>query len=298
GLGLKRRAAEAEAQLSESRVRDVTACLDRAVVEIDGLRRQILLELGSIDDDALDDGDLTVRSAEGTTYSSPLQSLPATERLRDRLDTLRSRLRVMTAADDAVKDYEELRNRFEFLRTQAEDLARSADTLRHAIDETQATMRSRFDVTFAQVSASFTRRFSELFGGGTAKLVLDQDGDGMGIDVIAQPPGKRSQSLATLSGGERALTAASLLFALIETSPPPFCLLDEVDAALDETNVARFCESLRNLSATTQFLIITHNRRTMEAASALWGLTLEGRTETRVLSTRLPSDSLAGSMLH
>ena len=120
------------------------------------------------------------------------------------------------------------------------------------------------------------------------RLVLGPVGDINGVDIIAQPPGKRSQSLATLSGGERALAAAALLFALIEASPPPFCVLDEVDAALDEGNVGRFCAALQDLSDRTQFIIITHNRRTMESASTIYGLTLENRCESRILSLRLP----------
>ena len=285
------RASDVLVNQTDTVAREVFSRLEKADLELDGLRRQVMLELGPIDQEAIDDGHFAVQLGDGVTRSAPLVTIGHDERLKDRLDTLRSRLKLMTDGIDAVAEYEAARERLDFLREQHGDLTRSTQTLRAAIDETRTTMRERFDITFAQVGAAFSRRFAELFAGGTAKLVLDADGSGTGIDVLAQPPGKRSQSLATLSGGERALTAASLLFALIEASPPPFCLLDEVDAALDENNVTRFCATLKELAAKTQFLVITHNRRTMEAASAICGLTLEGRCETKVLSMRLPIGS-------
>jgi chromosome segregation protein len=174
--------------------------------------------------------------------------------------------------------------------TQSADLGSTATTLHEAIAEIDELMRSRFAATFDAVSAGFSRRFADLFGGGTAHLAVEPNGDELGVDVFAQPPGKRTQGLATLSGGERALTAAALLFSLIETNPPPFCVLDEVDAALDEVNVLRFAGCLRELSEQTQFVIITHNRRTMEAASTIYGLTLEDQCESRLLSLQLPTE--------
>jgi chromosome segregation protein len=192
-----------------------------------------------------------------------------------------------------VTEYEATRARLAFLNGQSVDLQHSAETLRATIGETRETMRARFVDTFTVVNAAFSRRFATLFGGGFARLVVDGGDEAAGVEVLAQPPGKRTQSLTALSGGERALTAAALLFALIEANPPPFCVLDEVDAALDESNVGRFCGALEELSRRTQFLVVTHNRQTMESAGAIYGLTLEQRSESRVLSLRLPVGRLA-----
>jgi chromosome segregation protein len=154
-------------------------------------------------------------------------------------------------------------------------------------------MRERFDQTFALVSAAFSETFVELFGGGTARLLLvageseNGERDTGGIDIVAQPPGKRLQSLALLSGGERALTAAALLFAILKVNPTPFCLLDEVDAALDEANVVRFREQLQHLAAETQAIIITHNRGTIEIADTLYGVSMRDDGVSTVLSLRL-----------
>ncbi len=271
-----------------SRLQDAERRLQLADAELDGLRQQVLLELGPVDDQALGQGELRAMPPEGPPVVAKIETLPEAERLRSRLDSLRSRLRGLPIMRDAVTEYESARSRFDFLSAQAADLRRTITMLHETIDETRSTMSARFDETFATVSAAFARRFVELFGGGCARLVLEgEDDDAAGIEVIAQPPGKRANSLAMLSGGERALTAAALLFALIEANPPPFCVLDEVDAALDESNVGRFCSALQGLSERTQFIVITHNRRTMEAAARIYGLALENRCETRVLAVQL-----------
>ena len=150
-------------------------------------------------------------------------------------------------------------------------------------------MRRRFEETFQAVAAEFKRYFTMLFAGGTARLVLTDPDDpqATGVEIIAQPPGKRLQSLAMLSGGERALTAVALLFALLSVSPTPFCLLDEVDAPLDDANVERFVTLLKEMSQTAQFIVITHNKRTMEAADILYGITMEEEGVSKVISVRM-----------
>ena len=152
-------------------------------------------------------------------------------------------------------------------------------------------MRLRFDETFARVAAAFAENFAVLFGGGAARLVMtggDEPGRGdPGIDIVAQPPGKRLQSLALLSGGERALTAAALLFAILHVNPAPFCLLDEVDAALDEANIVRVRERLRALADQTQVVVVTHNRGTIEIADTLYGVSMGADGVSQVLSLRL-----------
>ena len=147
----------------------------------------------------------------------------------------------------------------------------------------------QFTSTFRALESAFDRRFNQLFGGGFARLSLTVPGDvaGSGVEIVARPPGKKAQALSMLSGGERALTAVALLFAMLEVRPVPFCVLDEVDAALDEANVGRFAEALRGLAVRTQFIVITHNRGTIEAADALYGVTVGDDSVSRVISLRL-----------
>lgn len=231
-------------------------------------------------------------------------------RMRRHIEQLRGRLRQLGGYDpDAPQAYEELKTRHEFLSGQVRDMEQGATNLRAIINELDTTMRRQFAETFAAVNLRFQRHFTTLFSGGSARLELtaprrhaadDDDEDGEeepasapkspsfgGVEVFVQIPGKRVQDLALLSGGERAMVSAALLFALLETNPPPFCLLDEVDAALDEANVVRFCEILRQLAEHTQFIVITHNRVTMTHAGAIYGVSMGADSVSRVLSMRL-----------
>jgi chromosome segregation protein len=212
------------------------------------------------------------------------------EGLRRRLAASQRELRAVGAVDpSALDDYRAAVERQQFAASQIADLEAASAALRAAGAELQARMRKRFDAAFAAVDAAFGECFRTLFGGGTARLALTADEDTLsaGVDVVAQPPGKRAHSLHTLSGGERALTAVALLFALLRVHPSPFCVLDEVDAALDEANVQRFVQLLRAQAAHTQFLVITHNRGTMEAANTLYGVTMVDNAVSQVVSLRL-----------
>jgi chromosome segregation protein len=175
------------------------------------------------------------------------------------------------------------------LREQLADVQGAAESLRTLLADLQTTMRQRFEETFSKVATVFSETFTTLFGGGTARLVMvaDEDGTGTGVDIVAQPPGKRLQSLALLSGGERSLTAAALLFSILRVNPTPFCMLDEVDAALDEANIVRFREQLQSLAAETQAIVITHNRGTIEAADTLYGISMRDDGVSQALSLRL-----------
>jgi chromosome segregation protein len=201
-----------------------------------------------------------------------------------------------------MEDYRAAAERQQFAEGQIADLEAASAALRSAGVELQARMRQRFQETFAAVDAAFTECFRTLFGGGTARLELTAGEDALsaGVEVIAQAPGKRAHSLQTLSGGERALTAVALLFALLRVQPSPFCILDEVDAALDEANVQRFCQLLRAQAAHTQFLVITHNRGTMETANALFGVTMVDNAISQVISMRLGDlpPGPAGAVVH
>ncbi|HEY7062382.1 MAG TPA: chromosome segregation protein SMC [Chloroflexota bacterium] len=210
--------------------------------------------------------------------------------LRRRLSACQRELRAVGAVDPAaLDDYRAAVERQEDAQRQLADLEAASVALRGAGAELQARMRKRFEEAFAAVDAAFGECFRTLFGGGSARLELTADEDSLsaGVDVIAQPPGKRTHSLHTLSGGERALTAVALLFALLRVHPSPFCVLDEVDAALDEANVQRFARLLRAQAAHTQFLVITHNRGTMETANALYGVTMVDNAISQVVSLRL-----------
>jgi len=207
-----------------------------------------------------------------------------------RLATLRRRYHELGAANPyAVDEYSTLKVRLDGLETQAGDLRHAIEKTRSLIAELDALIAEQFRTTFRALETAFDERFRQLFGGGYAKLALTDPSDlsATGIEIVARPPGKKPQALAMLSGGERALTAVALLFAMLEVRPVPFCVLDEVDAALDEANVGRFTTALRELAQRTQCIVITHNRGTIEIADALYGVTVGDDSVSRVISLRL-----------
>jgi chromosome segregation protein len=212
------------------------------------------------------------------------------EELRSRAAELRRRIRGLGPVNEqANTDYTESKERYDFLHGQVEDLTGSEATLQGAIEELESTIRERLKTTFAVVDREFSRYFESFFNGGKAQLSLTQPDDfaNTGIEIVAQPPGKRVNTIAMLSGGERALTSLALLIALLEAHPSPICVLDEVDAALDETNVGRFVDALRELSKKTQFILITHNPRTIEAADSIYGVSMGSDSTSRILSLKL-----------
>jgi len=189
----------------------------------------------------------------------------------------------------AIEQFTELEERHTFLTTQRADLLQSIQQTGEAIRRIEQTTRERFHEAFGTINEYFGTTFSTLFGGGRAGLVLldEQDELESGIDIIAQPPGKRLQSVQLLSGGEKALTAMALMFALFRYRPSPFCLLDEIDAPLDDANIARFVEMLRGMQDQTQFILITHHRKTMEIADRLYGVTMEEPGVSKLISLQL-----------
>ena len=212
------------------------------------------------------------------------------EAMRLRIDELRRQIRRLgTINEEAPEDFAEFKERHEFLTTQLADLTDSSDQLRTAIADLNEEIRTRFTATFETVNKKFAEYFSAFFGGGVASLSLTDPANlaEAGVEIEAQPPGKRIKSLSLLSGGERSLTAVALLFALLAANPAPFCVLDEVDAALDEANVGRFTMALRQLAEKTQFLVVTHNRRTIEVADEIYGVSMGRDGVSKVLSLRL-----------
>jgi chromosome segregation protein len=207
-----------------------------------------------------------------------------------RLAALRRRFHELGAANPfALEEHAALAARLAGLESQRDDLVAAVTRTRELIAELDRLIASQFQTTFSALERAFDARFRQLFGGGFARLTLTEPGDpaASGIDITARPPGKKAQALAMLSGGERALTAVALLFAMLEVRPVPFCVLDEVDAALDEANIGRFTDALRELAARTQFVVITHNRGTIETADALYGVTVGDDSVSRVISLRL-----------
>jgi len=212
------------------------------------------------------------------------------DRLTERIEAVRNQLdRIGPVNLLALKEVDELAERSDFLDTQRRDLVEALKSLNETIRDIDATCTERFVETFQQVNTVFTETFSNLFGGGTARLDLVDEDDPLesGIDITAQPPGKRNQSVQLLSGGEKALTALSLLIALFRIKPSPFCILDEVDAPLDDANVERLADLVQAMTEHTQFVLITHNRRTMQRADLLYGITMEEPGVSKVVSVRL-----------
>jgi chromosome segregation protein len=189
----------------------------------------------------------------------------------------------------AIEQYDELESRHGFLSTQRQDLVDSIAQTSEAIRRIDETTRQRFTEAFAAINRNFQQMFATLFGGGRAGLTLIDENDPLesGIEIIAQPPGKRLQSVQLLSGGEKALTAIALMFGMFRYKPSPFCLLDEIDAPLDDANIGRFVEMLRSMQQHTQFIVITHNRKTMEIADRLYGVTMEEPGVSKLISVQL-----------
>ncbi|MCC6144682.1 MAG: AAA family ATPase, partial [Candidatus Hydrogenedentes bacterium] len=188
----------------------------------------------------------------------------------------------------AIEEYDALEKRFEFLSTQEADLRQARETLLSVIERIDKTIREMFLDTFNTVSENFKLFFRRLFNGGPARIYLLDEDDPLesGIEIEARPPGKKPQSISLLSGGEQAMTAIALLFSIFAAKPSPFCVLDEVDAPLDDANIGRFLALVEEFTNNSQFIIITHNKQTMAAADALYGVTQQERGVSQLVSVR------------
>lgn len=308
----RREAAEAAASAARDQVREAEARARAAEVaamgaqlQLDSGREALLVELAGIGVDGL-------RALAGAEVEPDPDTLAAElERALDvtlarwtaeppddsetgpspaRLGSLRRRYHELGAGNPfAAQELEEVRERLDGLESQQADLERAIRDTRALIARLETLIAEQFRQTFAALEGAFSRRFEQLFGGGDATLSLTapEDLGATGVEITARPPGKKRQPLAMLSGGERALTAVALLLAMLEVRPVPFCVLDEVDAALDEANVGRFAAALRSLAEHIQFVVITHNRGTIETADALYGVTAGDDAVSRVVSLRL-----------
>ena len=189
----------------------------------------------------------------------------------------------------AIQEYDELITRYTFLTKQHEDLIEAKEHLRKVIDRINRICARRFKETFELVNDRFKKVFPVLFGGGEASLVLIEsaENDDPGIDIISRPPGKKMQSVTLLSGGEKALTAVSLIFSIFLVKPSPFCLLDEVDAPLDDANVFRFNDLVREMAKRSQIIVVTHNKHTMRVNNKLYGVTMQEKGVSKMVSVSL-----------
>lgn len=233
----------------------------------------------------------------GVGGDTPAQEELNVEEAKQKIQELKDKLAKMGPVNlVAIQEHDEMKERYEFLTKQQADLVQAKDDLHKAIIKINKTTKELFIDTFQKVQKHFTEYYRLLFGGGSAELVLLDEGDVLesGIEIIARPPGKKTQTISLLSGGEKALTAVALLFALFKVNPSPFCILDELDAPLDESNVDRFCNVLRDFIGTSQFILITHNKRTMYLADAMYGITMAQTGISRVVSVKF-NDKISSS---
>ena len=238
-------------------------------------------------------GEYNLTEEGARQYRDPsLGDMPEAKRsIREKKEAMRALGNVNV---NAIEDYKEVSERHSFLSTQCEDLRRAEDALKQVIEELDLGMRKRFSEGFQSIQKAFNQVFRELFGGGKGELRLEEGVDLLeaGIAIIAEPPGKKLQNMMQLSGGEKALTAIALLFAIQNLKPSPFALLDEIEAALDDSNVDRFAQYLKKLAKNTQFIVITHRRGTMVAADRLYGITMQEKGVSALVSVSLIEDQL------
>ena len=260
--------------------------LDKEVYRLNAQREKLEEDLESQINYMWDEYEITLSAAAGLRD----QEMTDLAAMKKEISSLKDQIRKLGDVNvNAIEDYKNLMERFTFMRTQRDDLVEAEKTLENIIKELDSAMRRQFTEKFAQIGREFDKVFRELFGGGkgTLELIPEEDILEAGIRIIAQPPGKKLQNMMQLSGGEKALTAISLLFAIQNLKPSPFCLLDEIEAALDDSNVGRFAGYLHKLTKNTQFIVITHRRGTMERADRLYGITMQEKGVSTLVSVNL-----------
>jgi len=247
-------------------------------------KSKIDVELEQIINKMWEDYEITPNNA--IEYEKPSNVQETTKRVK----TLRDEIKNLGSINiDSIEEYKQTKERYDYMCEQRLDLENSSNKLKKVIQDITKTMKEQFETQFKIINKNFGEVFSELFGGGKAELKLTDEADilNCGIDIEVQPPGKKLQNMSLLSGGERAFTAIALLFAILKINPAPFCVLDEIEAALDDVNVYRFADYLKNFTKTTQFLVITHRKGTMEAADTVYGITMEENGISKLLSMKL-----------
>ncbi|MDD6074022.1 MAG: AAA family ATPase, partial [Clostridium sp.] len=260
--------------------------LDRDLLRLQNQREKLSERLEASVQYMWNEYELTYSSAE-KLQDPELTSVPEMKKI---IEGLKTQIRNLGHVNvNSIEDYKEVSERYEFMKTQHDDLAAAEAALLKIIEELDTGMRRQFEEKFKEIREEFDTVFKELFGGGHGTLELSEDEDILeaGIQIISQPPGKKLQNMMQLSGGEKALTAIALLFAIQNLKPSPFCLLDEIEAALDDSNVDRFAGYLHKLTKYTQFIVITHRRGTMVSADRLYGITMQEKGVSTLVSVSL-----------
>ncbi len=272
----------------QNRLKDITNKLSiferqKSKQEIKLAKNELQVENNHIK--LLEDYELTFES--GLAYEI---DIPNMQKASEEVKTLKFEIKELGSVNiGSIEEYSKTKERLEFITSQQEDLLFSRESLREIIKDIEKKMRIQFIHSFNEINHNFNEIFAVLFSGGTAKLVLEEGEDVLtsGIEIVVQPPGKKLQTLSLLSGGEKSLTAVALLFAILKTKPAPFCILDEIDAALDEANISRYTNYLKHFNDDTQFILITHRKTTMEIANVLYGVTMAEEGISKLISVKL-----------
>ena len=286
-MGEKRAGLEQEAAKLREREREVTAQRENVGHELARLQERsenLQKEYDTILSRMWEEYELTRREAE--EVAEKIEDLSVAQR---RLQELKNKIKALGAVNvGAVVEYQEVSQRYEFLKNQIGDVEKSKAELLELIQDLTKHMRQQFTERFQQINENFGQIFRELFGGGTGTLSFTDESDVLtsGIEIKVHPPGKIVTHIESLSGGEKALVAISIYFAIMRVNPPPFCVLDEIEAALDDVNVARFAQYLRRMSGNSQFITITHRRGTMEGSDMLYGVTMQDQGISKLLALR------------
>ena len=258
--------------------------LKAQIVKVDVKKTKVEEDIQTTINKMWDEYELTPNNIEN--YKKP----DNVQQTQKRVNSLRNNIKELGSVNvDSIEEYKKIKERYDFMCEQRVDLEDTMAKLRKIISEMTQTMKVQFKEQFAKINKNFSEVFKELFGGGNASLTLEDENNILecGIEITVQPPGKKLQNMMLLSGGEKAFTAIALLFAILKINPAPFCVLDEIEAALDDVNVFRFAEYLRKFSKETQFLVITHRKGTMEVADTVYGVTMEENGISKLLSMKL-----------
>ena len=258
--------------------------LKEQIVKMDVKKTKLEQDIEQIVNSLWEEYEITPNNAEG--FERPSNIAVAQKQVHK----LRNEIKELGSINiDSIEEYRKTKERYDFMSEQRLDLENTAAKLRKMIADMTETMKQQFAEKFAIINKNFNEVFVELFGGGKAELILEDENNILecGIDIRVQPTGKKLQNMMLLSGGERAFTAIALLFAILRINPAPFCILDEIEAALDDVNVFRYADYLKKFSKETQFLVITHRKGTMESADAVYGVTMEENGISKLLSMKL-----------
>lgn len=257
--------------------------------KIDSKKVKFDIELENLKNKMWDEYEITVSSAKKFIENLPKEEIDA-KQINKKVENIRKEIKELGEVNvSAIEEYKTTKERYDFISNQKEDLEQTKNKLNNLINNMTSIMKTQFEKQFKLITENFNETFKELFGGGRADLKLSDESNILesGIEIEVQPPGKKLQNMMLLSGGERALTATALLFAILKIKSPPFCILDEIEAALDDVNVHRFAEYIQKYSKQTQFIVITHRKGTMEVASSTYGVTMQEYGISKVVSMKL-----------